>query len=122
MYLLYLDDSGSVQNPSDRHIVLAGVAVFERQPHWFSEKLNAIAGRIWPESPESLEFRGTDILGGKRHWRGVGKQDRIDAYREALDIIGQSRQVAVFCRSRTQGCGLARRSDGICLRGDLQPV
>jgi hypothetical protein len=96
MYLLYLDDSGSVQNPSDRHIVLAGVAVFERQPHWFSEKLNAIAGRIWPESPESLEFRGTGILGGKRHWRGVGKQDRIDAYREALDIIGQSRQVAVF--------------------------
>ena len=28
MYLLYLDNSGSVQNASDRHIVLAGLAVF----------------------------------------------------------------------------------------------
>ena len=96
MYLLYLDDSGSVQNASDRHIVLAGVAVFERQPHWFSEKLEAIAESIWPENPNSLEFRGTDILGGKKHWRGVGKQDREAAYRHALDIIGQSRQAYVF--------------------------
>jgi hypothetical protein len=34
MYLLYLDDSGSVRNAADRHIVLAGLAVYERQPHW----------------------------------------------------------------------------------------
>ena len=31
MYLLYLDGSGSVRNPTERHFVLAGVAVFERQ-------------------------------------------------------------------------------------------
>jgi hypothetical protein len=71
MYLLYLDDSGSVANPADRHIVLAGLAIFERQPHWFSERLDAIAQRIWPDSPETLEFRGADIMGGKKQWRGV---------------------------------------------------
>ena len=31
MYLLYLDGSGSVRNPAERHFILAGVAVFERQ-------------------------------------------------------------------------------------------
>lgn len=31
MYPLYLDGSGSVRNPTERHFVLAGVAVFERQ-------------------------------------------------------------------------------------------
>ena len=29
MYLLYLDGSGSVGNPTERHFVLAGIAVFD---------------------------------------------------------------------------------------------
>jgi len=96
MYLLYLDDSGSVQNASDRHVVLAGIAVFERQPHWLSEKLDAIAARVWPENPNGLEFRGTDILGGKKHWRGVGPTDRFNAYSEAMEAIGRSQLVHIF--------------------------
>jgi hypothetical protein len=96
MHLLYLDDSGSVRNPADRHIVLAGLAVFERQPHWFSARLDAIAQRLWPDSPETLEFRGADIRGGKKHWRGTGKGDREEAYREALRILGMSNQVRLF--------------------------
>jgi hypothetical protein len=103
MYLLYLDDSGSVQNPDDRHIVLAGLAVFERQPHWFSEKLDAIARRVWPESPATLEFRGADILNGKKHWRGVEKDLRQSAYREALGILGASRHVHVFAAAIHKG-------------------
>ena len=31
MYLLYLDGSGSVKNPNERHFVLAGVGVYEGQ-------------------------------------------------------------------------------------------
>ena len=31
MYLLYLDGSGSVKNPAERHFVLAGVSIFERR-------------------------------------------------------------------------------------------
>lgn len=96
MYLLYLDDSGSVQNASDRHVVLAGIAIFERQPHWFSEKLEAIAQRFWPENPKGLEFRGTDILSGKKHWRGIGQQDRMNAYREAMSLLGNSRHIHIF--------------------------
>jgi hypothetical protein len=96
MHLLYLDDSGSVTNAADRHIVLAGLCVFERLPHWFSERLDGIANRIWPGDPETLEFRGTDILSGNKKWRRVPKADRIQAYRDALEILGNSARVHLF--------------------------
>ncbi len=96
MHLLYLDDSGSVKNATDRHIILAGVAVFERQPHWLSERLDALAETIWPDSPESLEFRGVDMLSGRKHWRGVQRGLRTAALREALQILGNSNQVRLF--------------------------
>jgi hypothetical protein len=96
MHLLYLDDSGSVRNADDRHIVLAGLAVFERQPHWFSERLDQIARKVWPDNPEGLEFRGSDIASGRKQWRGIAKGDRDSAYREALGLIGNSRHVRIF--------------------------
>lgn len=96
MHFLYLDDSGSVSNAQDRHIVLAGLSVFERQPHWFSEQLDAIANGIWPQDPLNLEFRGADILGGKKQWRAVPKADRVSAYRKALGVIGNANRVRLF--------------------------
>lgn len=33
MYLLYVDESGSPGDPNQKHFVLAGVAVFERETH-----------------------------------------------------------------------------------------
>ncbi len=96
MHILYLDDSGSVGNAEDRHIILAGLAVFERQPHWFSERLDTVAAKVWPEKPRALEFRGADIFGGKKHWRGIGKQDRKAAYEEALSIVSNSNHVRLF--------------------------
>jgi len=96
MHLLYLDDSGSVTNAADRHIVLAGLAVFERQPHWLSQRLDRIAERVWPDGPLGLEFRGSDILTGKKQWRGIKKEDRLAAYREALGVLGISNHVRLF--------------------------
>lgn len=96
MHLLYLDDSGSVGNATDRHVILAGVSVFERQPHWFSKRLDAIASRLWPDAPPSLEFRGADILGGKRHWRGLERDVREAAFCEALGVLASSEQVRLF--------------------------
>ncbi|MBP0616721.1 DUF3800 domain-containing protein [Jiella mangrovi] len=96
MYLLYLDDSGSSGNAADGHVILAGFAVFERQPHWLSLQLDDLAREIWPQNPDGLEFRGADIFSGKRHWRGVGKVQRLDCYRRALSILGTSRLVHVF--------------------------
>lgn len=96
MYLLYLDDSGSVQNPADKHLVLAGLAVFERQPHWLSQQLDRIAERVWPDHPSALEFRGSDIVNGRKHWRGVEKQARREALQQALSVLGSSSHVRIF--------------------------
>ena len=96
MYLLYLDDSGAVRNAADNHIILAGIAIFERQPHWFSDRLDKLAERIWPDAPQSLEFRGVDILSGRKQWRGVPRHKRETAYCEALGFVGSSNLVRLF--------------------------
>lgn len=96
MHLLYLDDSGSVGNASDRHIILAGVSVFERKPHWFSQSLDRIADGVWPNDPQHLEFRGADIFSGKRHWRGVERDVRDRAYCDALKVLADSTHTRLF--------------------------
>jgi hypothetical protein len=96
MHLLYLDDSGSVGNAADRHLILAGVAVFERLPYWFSERLDVIARAISPELWQDLEFRGSDIFSGRKRWRKIRRNERENAYGDALMILGRSSQVRLF--------------------------
>lgn len=96
MHLLYLDDSGSVSNRDDEHIILAGLSVFERQVHWHLKMLDAIAEEICPDEPEKLEFRGGDVIVGKKRWRAIDKTRRIQAYKDALRIIGNSRHANLF--------------------------
>lgn len=96
MHLLYLDDSGAVGNPSDRHIVLAGLSVFERVPHWLCKNLDRIAEEVWPDNPLGLEFRGVDILTGRKHWRGVSPAVRQQTYERVLEAISRSTTVRLF--------------------------
>lgn len=97
MHLLYLDDSGSVKNAADRHIILAGLSVFERSGHWLSTALDRLAERLWPDNPTSLEFHGTEIFSGKKQWRGIPRETRHAAYIEALGYLAQSRDTRLFC-------------------------
>lgn len=96
MHLLYLDDSGSVGNASDKHIILAGLSVHERTPHWLGQSLDKIAERIWPDNPRGLEFRGADMRSGKKHWRGVSREVREAAFTDALQILSISTKVRLF--------------------------
>jgi hypothetical protein len=96
MHILYLDDSGSVQNPADNHIILAGFSLFERQCHWLSDSLNNLAEKTWPEGGAGLEFRAADMWSGKRHWRGLEKSYRQEVMGEALDLIGNAPSVPIF--------------------------
>lgn len=41
VHLLYLDESGSVADPAQKHYVLAGVCAFERKTHWIEQCFNA---------------------------------------------------------------------------------
>jgi hypothetical protein len=74
MYLLYLDDSGSVGNAEDSHIILAGVAVFERQTHWLSEGLDRIATRVRSMNMPRLRVAPRPINGAGE----TGTFERLD--------------------------------------------
>lgn len=96
MHLLYLDDSGSVQNPEDSHIVLAGFSVFERQGHYIANRLDGLSEELWPDNPSGLEFRGADIFNGKKQWRGLRRDVRISALKRALGFISLTTSAKLF--------------------------
>lgn len=90
MYLLYVDDSGSVLDSSQTYFVLGGVAVFERQPHWLNLELEKIAARFDSADPASIEFHGSPMLTGGRGWRRFQLADRVDAMKDALRVFTAS--------------------------------
>lgn len=97
MHLLYLDDSGAVRNANDRHIILAGLSIFERSGHWLSAQMDELAAKLWPSNPASLEFHGTEIFSGKKQWRGIKREDREAAYLTALGYLTKSANTRLFC-------------------------
>ena len=54
MFVLYLDESG-YHSQAD-YFVLAGLAVFEREIHWFAQDMDSLQRRYFPEISESIEF------------------------------------------------------------------
>jgi len=76
MYLLYLDDSGFIDSRNDKHFVLAGIAVFERQVFWLQNSLEQLVASIGHPRPETLEIHGNAILGGRGWWRRTLREDR----------------------------------------------
>ena len=56
MYLLYLDESGNENDPSNRYFVLAGLALFERQIHHLNQRLERVQEKHFPTSNR---FRST---------------------------------------------------------------
>jgi len=75
MYILYLDDAGSVGNHEERYFVLGGVALFERHIYHLEQKLNEVAVETGLPEPETLEFHGNEMRAGRQKWRSVRGQD-----------------------------------------------
>lgn len=84
MHLLYLDESGSVPDPSQRHFVLAGVSVFERTAHWVEQNLNQVASRFNPQIPHIVELHGSPMRSGREGWKAHPLKDRLTAITDAL--------------------------------------
>jgi len=85
MYLLYLDDAGTVGATDQRHFVLSGICLFERQVHYLSSALDRLATEFYPEEPDRLEFHGSHMLPGKGFWRSIkDKSARRTAICDAL--------------------------------------
>ena len=76
MFLLYLDDAGSVKSANEKHFVLAGICLFERQVYHLSRGLEDLASTICREEPARLEFHGSHMLPGKGYWRSIRDKSR----------------------------------------------
>lgn len=87
MHLLYVDESGSVADPSQRYFVLAGVAVFERKTHWIEQELNLIAARFSAEAPHDIELHGSPMRSGKDVWKEHSRDARTQAMLDALGVV-----------------------------------
>lgn len=86
MYLLYLDDAGSATNPEEKHFVLAGIAVFERQVQWLQRELDNFASSLGNLDPDNLELHGNEIFSGRGRtwWSRFFRSERRDIIRKGL--------------------------------------
>lgn len=87
MYLLYLDDSGSIDDPQTDFFVLGGICIFERQTHWVESHLNTIAKRFDPLNPENIELHASPMRSGRDGWKAFAPADRVQAVVDALHIL-----------------------------------
>jgi hypothetical protein len=95
MYLLYLDDSGSAQNPNEQYLVLGGICIFEHQVNYFTQELDKIAHRLNPHDPDSVEFHASAMFAGRTEpWKQLGRADRISVIKEVLQVFQRSYNTA----------------------------
>ena len=69
MYILYVDDAGSVGNHEEKHFILGGIALFERHIEHLENALEAVAERTGLSDPTTLEFHANQMLPGTKRWR-----------------------------------------------------
>lgn len=86
VYILYADESGAAGDSLQKFLVLAGIAVFDRQTWWLTRELDNLVQRLFPHQPDT-ELHGNHILQGKGIWRSVPVKTRIAFYQEALGLI-----------------------------------
>jgi hypothetical protein len=72
MHILYVDDSGSVDNPNEEHFVLAGVAVFERGLYHQIKAADDCVATFKLGDPHDIELHGSAMYQGRDGiWRSV---------------------------------------------------
>lgn len=127
MYLLYLDDSGSNDDPTQKYLVLGGVSIFERQVHFVTKKLNEIAERLNPLDPHAVEFHASEIFSGRTApWDKIQKTARIAIIKEVLSVLSDSHisvqaiACAVHKDSFKGSDPMAIAFEDLCSRFDIQ--
>ena len=69
-------DSGSVRNPDERHFILAGVAVFERQIYHLISQADEFVSSLDLGDTHDVELHGSVIASGRKApWKGVRRRD-----------------------------------------------
>ena len=91
MYLLYLDGSGSVRNPAERHFILAGVAVFERQIYHLINDVETFVDELGLGPGQDVELHARVMANGRKGvWKGMVRQRRLEAIEAGLDVLNNA--------------------------------
>ena len=97
MWLLYADESGSLNDPNQDLFVLAGIAVFERKTHWIEQLLIEISKRFNEHDPFAIELHGSPMRGGRDIWRSFPPAQRLQAAKDALALCADPQnQIKLF--------------------------
>ncbi len=98
MFILYIDGSGSVNNPDEDHFILAGVAVYERQIFHLIKSLDDLADSLGVGAGDQIELHGSPLNSGRTTpWRQMDRNRRLNIMGEALGVLLQaSRNVRAF--------------------------
>lgn len=107
MYFLYVDDSGSPDNPQQNCFVLGGLIIPEDKLFYAIKEADALARRILPAEQAKAEFHATDIFGGRTApWSDIkDKRDRIGIIKKVLSIIIEQNITAIACVVSKEGFG-----------------
>ena len=91
MYLLYLDGSGSVKNPTERHFVLAGIAVFERQIYHLISKVDSFVASLNLGDAQRVELHASVMANGSRApWKGIVRRERLQIIESGLKMLNDA--------------------------------
>jgi hypothetical protein len=91
MYLLYLDDSGSLGNTSEEYLVLAGIAVFNRQVHWLGTDLDQIEEACFGSLDEPVDFHASEIWARHAPWTGLDNDSARALIKRVLAVAAPGR-------------------------------
>ena len=98
MHILYVDDSGSVENAQDRFFVLGGVSVFERGLHHLIEATDALVAGFDLGDASEIELHGSPMYSGRsRPWKSVNQRGvREQMIVKALSLLSRNASVRLF--------------------------
>ncbi|WP_321883169.1 DUF3800 domain-containing protein [Paraburkholderia bannensis] len=86
MYLAYLDDSGSPDDPNSQFFVLGGIMLFERQTHWLESRINPIAARF-EANGSYRELHAGPMRAAKDGWDKFSPVERAQAAADILRLL-----------------------------------
>lgn len=123
MHLLYVDESGTPETVGERHFVLGGVAVFERQVYWLNKAVDEIAEARFPAA--AVEFHAQEIAQHRKEpWHSLPVTERNALVDSLYGVLAGSKQAnvtlfGVALEKTPTGDPMARAFEELCRRFDL---
>ena len=96
MYILYLDESGTHGEAS--YFVLGGLAVFEREIHWFSHDVDQLQSEYF-QTTHPIHFHASKLRGKANEvpWDTLDLKKRRELKNRVYDIIRNRQGVLFAC-------------------------